>query len=206
MNAEVAQPEDDYLVLADGTKIGPDGKVIKDKTSDWREIPSPSVAQDLVVRARKSVEELPMPPEQMSGVGLVAFYTLFGLDDTNIAIALNGKLTESQIANIRRLSVYKDFMVTAKTNLLETAQEQVRELLSKHALNAANKIVEHAQAENDVLSFKASQDILDRAGHRPADIVEHRHKLEDSLHIVIEHKDDTSTVPYIDVTPENIDA
>jgi hypothetical protein len=201
----IAQDQDEFLVLADGTRIGQDGKVVKDPADDWRAIPSPSQAQEIVVRAQKRVEELPLPPERMTGVGLVAFYTLFGLNDTDIAIALNGALTEEQIGNIRKLSVYKEFMTTAKTNLLETAQEQVRDLLQQHALNAANKVISHAQSDNDVLSFKASQDILDRAGHRPADIVEHRHKLEDALHIVVEHKDDASNAPVIDVTAEHVD-
>jgi hypothetical protein len=202
----IAQDQDAFLVLKDGTKIAQDGKVIKDPAQDWREIPAPSKAQDIVVRAQKRVEELPLPPAQMSGVGLVAFYTLFGLSDQDISIAIDNKLTESQIANIRKLSVYKEFMEAAKSNLLESAQEQVRELLSQHAINAANKVITHAQSDNDVLSFKASQDILDRAGHRPADVIEHRHKLEDSLKIEIIHKDDTSNIPVIDVEAEHIDA
>jgi hypothetical protein len=203
----VAKHPEEPLILADGTKIDPSsGKVVRDTPSAWTEIPKPSEAQAIVVRARKSVNELPLPPQQMSGVGLVAFYTLFGLNDTDIAIALDGKLTEDQISNIRKLSVYKDFMASAKTNLLETANDQVRDLLQQHAMSAAMQVVEHAKSDNDVLSFKASQDILDRAGHRPADIVEHRHKLEDALHIVIERKDNSDAVPIIDVTPEIVDA
>lgn len=195
------------LTLADGTQIDPStGKPIREQSDAFIEVPSPSQAQELVVRAKRSVNELPMPPQQMNGVGLVAFYTLFGLNDTDIAIALDGKLTEDQVSNIRKLSVYKDFMASAKANLMETAQEQVRDLLGQHAIGAAKKVIEHAKGDNDVLSFKASQDILDRAGHRPADIVEHRHKLEDALHIVIEHKDDNRSVPMIDVTPEIVDA
>jgi hypothetical protein len=202
----VATSINEPLVLADGTMIDPStGKRVR-TDSVWTEVPKPSEAQAIVVRARKSVNELPMPPQQMNGVALVAFYTLFGLSDTDIAIALDGKLTEEQVANIRKLSVYKDFMASAKTNLLETANEQVRDLLQQHAMVAAKQVIEHAKSENDVLSFKASQDILDRAGHRPADIVEHRHKLEDALHIVVEHKDDNSQVPVIDIEAEHIDA
>jgi hypothetical protein len=197
----------DPLVLADGTQIDPStGKPIRTEGNRFIEVPSPSTAQQLVVRARRSVNELPMPPQQMNGVALVAFYTLFGLNDTDIAIALDGKLTEEQVGNIRKLSVYTDFMTNAKANLLESAQEQVRELLATHAHAAAKTIIDHAGSENDVLSFKASQDILDRAGHRPVDVVEHRHKMEDALHIVIERKDSNDAAPMIDVTPEMIDA
>jgi hypothetical protein len=202
----VAASFNEPLQLADGTLINPaNGKVIKD-TPSFFEVPAPSEAQAIVVRARKSVHDLPVPPAQMNGIALVAFYTLFGLNDTDIAIALDGKLTEDQIGNIRKLTVYKDFMTNAKQNLLESAQEQVRELLQQHAHGAAKKVIAAVDSENDVLSFKAAQDVLDRTGHRPADIVEHRHRLEDALHIVIEHKEDTSTLPVIDVVAEHIDA
>lgn len=203
MNAVVDDSE--FLVLADGTKIAPDGKVVKEPSSAWTEIPSPSKAQEIVVRARKSVNELPMPPQQMTAIGLVAFYTLFGLNDTDIAIALDGRLTEEQIKNIRGLTAYTDFMLTAKTNLLETETNTVRELFTEHAIGAAKQIIDIAKnGENEVIQFKASQDILDRAGHRPADIVEHRHKLEDALHIIVEKKDSADQVPVIDVTAEEI--
>lgn len=204
----VAQDQEEFLTLADGTKIGPDGKVMRDPNapSPWTEVPAPSEAQALVVRARKSVNELPLPPEKMSAVGLVAFYTLFGLNDTDIAIALDGRITEQQIENIRNLSAYQDFMKSARATFMETEQEAVRDIFSQHAAGAARQVVELAKdSDNDVLKFKASQDILDRAGHRPADIVEHRHKMEDALHIVIERKDNTAEIPAIDVTPEHVD-
>lgn len=203
----VAQDQDEFLRLADGTLIGPDGKVVRDPNapSPWTEVPSPSQAQQIVVRARKSVNELPLPPAKMSAVGLVAFYTLFGLGDTDIAIALEGRLTEVQIDNIRKTSAYNDFMKQAKASFMEAEQENVREIFADHAAGAAKQIIEHAKSDNDVLSFKASQDILDRAGHRPADIIEHRHKLEDALHIIIETKDGANDVPMIDVTPERLD-
>jgi hypothetical protein len=75
----------------------------------------------------------------------------------------------------------------------------------RHAKDAANKVIELAASDSEVLAFKASQDVLDRAGHRPADIVEHRVKMEDALNIVFIKKDETQEVPTIDVTPERIE-
>lgn len=200
--------DNEPLVLADGTEIDPSsGSVIKKHKSSMIVVPTPSEAQRIVARTRRTVAELPLPPRQLSGVALVAFYTLFGLPDNDISIALEGRLTVEQIKNIRDTDAYIEFMSTAKQNVVETQTEVVREIFEQHAKNAAHKIVELADSESDVLAFKASQDILDRAGHRPADIIEHRHKLEDALNIVYIQKkldEDIPTVDVIDVVAEEI--
>lgn len=197
---------DEPLELADGTKIDPaTGKVIRpDAGSQFIAVPSPSEAQKLVVRAKKGIGDLPLPPSQLSGVGLVAFYTLFGLSDVDIALALDNRITVPQIENIRESDAYIDFMRTAKSNIVNTEVDTVREIFQAQAHVAANKVVELATGENDVLAFKASQDILDRAGHRPADIVEHRHVMEDALHIVVTKRDETKQLPIIDADFEQI--
>lgn len=198
--------EDEPLVLADGTKIDPaSGKVIKDTPAKFISVPSPSEAQRIVSRTRKTVADLPLPPKNLSAVALVAFYTLFGLSDRDISIALEGKVTEEQINNVRELDAYREFMATAKDNILHTETETVRDIFQKNALHAASKVVQLATSDNDVLAFKASQDVLDRAGHRPADIVEHRHKMEDALNIVVIKKDETQQPPTIDVTPDSFE-
>ncbi len=200
-------PMDDApLILADGTKIDPtSGKVIRDIAAKFINVPSPSEAQRIVARTRKTVADLPLPPQRLGGVALVAFYTLFGLNDQDISIALDEKLTLEQITNIRSLTPYIEFMQVAKENILNTQQDTVREIFQQNAMGAANKIVELAQSEGEVLAFKASQDVLDRAGHRPADVVEHRHKMEDALHIVVTRRDENAQVPTLDVTPISVD-
>lgn len=193
------------LVLADGTEIDPSsGSVIKKNKDKMVAIPAPGEAQRIVARTRKTVAELPLPPQQLSGVALVAFYTLFGLGDNEISLALEGRLTVEQITNIRNTDAYIEFMSTAKQNIVETQTEVVRELFENHAKDAAHKIIKLADSENDVLAFKASQDVLDRAGHRPADIVEHRHKLEDALNIVYIEKKVGEAMPTIDITAEEV--
>ena len=196
--------QNEPLVLADGTKISPtDGRVIRENKT-LVAIPANGEAQRIVARARKSVAELPLPPKQLSGVALVSFYTLYGLQDQDIAVALDGQITVDQIKFIRKTDAYKEFMEVAKTNILHTETNTVRELFEENAKKAAEKIVQLADSEVDVLAFKASQDVLDRAGHRPADIVEHRHTLENSLHIVVTKKDETKDVPYIDVDVKEV--
>lgn len=202
----LADPEDDFLVLADGTKIQQStGEVVKEpKKSKWLEVPNADTAQALIVKARKSVADLPAPPAQLTGVALVAFYTLFGLSDVDIAIACDGKVTVEQIKRIRELDPYKQWMEHAKTNIIESSADKVRDLFQSQAINAATKIVETAETADGVLAFKASQDILDRAGHRPADIVEHRHRMEDAFHVIITKKGEGTELPVIDAAFEEI--
>lgn len=198
----LAASELEPLVLEDGTKIDPTtGKAIKTK---FVSVPSGREAQDIVLKTRKTVAELPLPPTQLSGVALVAFYTLFGLPNEQIAIAVDNKLTVPQIEQIKELDAYKEFISTAKANIIESSADAVRDKFQQHAVHAADKVIELAQSDNDVLAFKASQDVLDRAGHRPADVVEHKHAMSGGLEIVITRKDETVVVPTIDIIPEDV--
>lgn len=203
----LAESDLEPLILADGTRIDPTtGKAVKDRKSQrFIEVPNGSDAQALIIRTRKSVAELPLPPAQLGGVALVAFYTLFGLPDAEISVACDAQLTIEQIKKIRTLDAYKEFMSNAKTNILETASDQVRDVFQKHAVNAANRIVEFAESDNDVLAFTASKDLLDRAGHRPVDTIEHKHTMENALQIVVTRKDATVDVPMINITPDRMD-
>lgn len=197
----LAESELEPLVLADGTKIDPTtGKKVKNKPA-YIEVPSGTDAQALVVRTRRTVAELPAPPAQMHAVALVAFYTLFGLPDKEIAIAVDGRLTVSQIEQIKTSDAYISFMESAKTNIIETSSDQVRVLFQQNAIGAAQNIIEAAN-EGGVLGFKASQDLLDRAGHRPADIVEHKHSMNGGLQIVVTHKGLEPATPIIDMPEE----
>lgn len=200
----LAESDLEPLVLADGTKIDPTtGKRVQEKK--MVQVPSAREAQEIVLRAQRKASDLPAPPAQMAPVALVAFYTLYGLADKEIAIACDGKITVDQIKTIRSLDAYKDFMSQAKDNLLASEGDAVRNLIQQKSLAAANKIADLVDSENDVLSFKASQDVLDRAGHRPADIVEHKHSMENALQIVVTKKDNSlEQLPIIEADYANI--
>jgi hypothetical protein len=203
--AVLASNELEPLVLADGTKIDPTtGKKIVEKRPTYVEVPAPSTAQQMVIKANKSAADLPLPPKQMSAVGLVAFYTLFGLSDRDIALVVGNAMSVQQVQRIRELDVYKQFMEDAQKNILESERDNVRNMFQQHSRAAASKVIELANSDNDVLAFKASQDILDRAGHRPADVVEHRHRLENTLKIELIKRDDPKDIPIIEGDYETV--
>tara|TARA_R110000803_G_scaffold118785_1_gene187133 strand:- start:508 stop:705 length:198 start_codon:yes stop_codon:yes gene_type:complete len=54
-------------------------------------------------------------------------------------------------------------------------------------------------AKSDDLQLAAAKDILDRDGHRPADIVEHRHTIEGGLQIEYVDRKATNVLDGINV-------
>jgi len=132
----------------------------------------------------------------MNAVGAVLSYTLFGLDDEEIAIAT--KLTVEQVGRIKMGDAYTHMHEQIVRTVLDSETDVVRELLAKNAKRAASTMVEALDAGNRADRMAAAKDILDRSGHRPADVVEHRHRVDGGL--VIEYvRRDGDKVPTIDM-------
>lgn len=202
----LADPNDDILVLADGTRIvKASGTVVRDKKpSRFVEVPAGSDAQAIVAKTRRSIAEMPLPINQMNILSVCLTYTLYGLSDAEIAVA--AKLTVDQVKNIKKLSEYKDLSNNILQSILEHEAEDVRSFFKQKARTAAEKIIDLAESDNDVLAFKASQDVLDRAGFRPADVVEHKHTMENALQIEYVRRADPKDIPVIDLAPEEFNA
>lgn len=190
---------DDVITLADGTQIS--------TTTGQRVLPGhvvvPTNAEAVteVTRVRRKLADLPDVPEKMNIVAAVCSYYMFGLDDWEIAHALG--CTERQVQNIKLTEAFTDMMDMLQRNLIDGQAEGVRELLAKHASTAATTMVNELTSQNGQNRIVAAKDILDRAGHRPADIVEHRHKVEGGLTIEYVRKDDNE-LPDIELSAKDI--
>lgn len=186
------------LVLADGSMIDPTtGKVIKPKTNNYVEVPSARDAIKQITAVRRSINDLPAPPKQMNAISLVVMYHLFGLADEDIAIASG--LTVDQVGRIKMLEAFGTMLNNVSDSIVTQETDDIRQMIASKAKRAVHRIVETLEDEDNPNAFRAAQDILDRAGHRPADIVEHRHKMEGGLTIEYIKKDQTQTAPAIDV-------
>lgn len=179
----------DPLVLADGTKIDPQsGQAIKNKKSQGVQVPTAREAQALVVATRRRLEELPVAPKQMNALGLIAFYTMYGLSDDSIGLALS--LPTNQIERIKTQDIYRDIVNELRAQITAIEVQNVRGMLESASVDAARGIIQLAKDESDnALGLAAMRDILDRAGHRPNDVVEHRHRMEGALRIEIVKRD-----------------
>lgn len=190
------------LRLADGSVVLPSGKVMK-HNKQMVEVPSNCDAQRIVTATRRRIADLPSVPRTMNAVSVVLCYTLFGLADEEIAIATG--MTVEQVGRVKMLEAYGSMQQTIVQQINENDASTVRSLFVAQSRAAATKLVDLVENGEDSIALAAAKDVLDRAGHRPADVVEHRHKMEGGLTIEVRRKDDTVQTPVIDVTPEVID-
>lgn len=193
---------DNVITLADGRKIGANGREIKPQRP-MTAIPSNSEAKQIVVRANKRIADLPALPDKLNGISVILTYTLFGLAVEEIAIATG--LTIEQINVIREHDSYKTLLEIVHKNVTEYDADVVRKTLQQHTQAAATNIVNMMREMDPKVALKASQDILDRSGFRPVDVVEHRHKLEGTLKIIHVDKKSTADLPVIDIKKDILD-
>ena len=187
------------LILADGTKIDPvNGSVIHDEI--FVEVPNTETIKQEIVAARKRINDLPVPPKQMNTLSIILSYSLFGLNDDDISYVLS--ISKEELENIKSSDVYIELRKTLVQNILESDANDVRGMFVQQSQAAAgvmfNAMVDQANGVNTRMA--AAKDVLDRAGHRPADVVEHKHSLEGGL--TIEYVDNKTEIPVIDVTPK----
>lgn len=192
------------LHLADGRIVYPDGRVDGggDRVSaepQLVEVPTHAEAQRIVTAARRKLSELPEVPRTMNAIGAILSYTMFGLDDEEIAIATG--LNVDQIGRIKVGDPYTQMHEAIVRTVLDSETTVVRDLFIKNAKNAANVVVRAMEDGTRADRMAAARDILDRSGHRPADVVEHRHRMDGGLVIEIV-KRDTQQLPVIDMDVE----
>src|SRR5215831_4937785 len=147
------------LTLADGRKIDPaTGKLLKEKkTSSFVEIPAATEAQEIVAKSRRSVAELPVAPQQMNGLSLVCFYTMWGLSNQDIAIQIG--CTIDQVKSIKKLPEYHQLHQDIFRSVMETEANDVRGFFQQRAKDAATTIVNMIE-EGGALGLTAAKDVL----------------------------------------------
>lgn len=184
------------LELADGTFIDPSNGLPVQKEEEFVEVPSNTELLERAITVRRRLSDFPAPPKEMNMLSVVMSYTLYGLSDRDIAIATG--LTEEQVGSIKMLDIYKEYQNEILKGLLESDADAVRDLFVKGSHVAALKINNLVNSEDDTTAMSASKDVLDRAGHRPADIIEHRHRVEGGLTIEIVKRSD-KPIPTLDL-------
>jgi len=191
----MALPEhNEPLRLADGRLVYPGGN-IADPGAPARDGSDIAVGKPVVVR--RKLADLPVSPRQMTAIGAVLSYVLFGLEEEDVASATG--LSLAQVVAIRNSDPYRQLYEAAARTVLDGETDVVRELLAKNARRAANVMVDNLDAANRQDRMAAARDILDRSGHRPSDVVEHRHRMDGGLVIEIVKRDTSERMPTIDM-------
>jgi hypothetical protein len=187
------------LVLADGTMISPiDGDIVIEEV--LVEVPNTEEIKREITASRKRISDLPVPPDQMNTISIIIAYSLFGITDEDISNTLLVPL--EQLKTIKDSDIYTGLQDQFIKNIVTSDASNVRGMFEQKSANAAHKVFDLMESENETTRMVAAKDVLDRAGHRPADVIEHRHKMEGGLTIeYIEKKDD---IPTIDITPKEL--
>jgi hypothetical protein len=189
------------LVLADGTRIDPEaGTVMSDEI--LVEVPNTTEIKREIVAARKRISDLPVPPDQMNTLSVILSYSLFGISDDDISLTLS--IPMEQIEVIKKSDAYSTLQETFVKNITESDLSDVRGLFVQKSRGAAQIMFDVIDNPDVGVGTKmmAAKDVLDRAGQRPVDVIEHRMKLEGGLTIeYVEKKDD---IPTIDITPREL--
>jgi hypothetical protein len=187
------------LILADGTVINPEnGSVVIDEP--LVEVPNTEQIKREIVASRMRVSDLPVPPNQMNTLSVIISYSIMGVNDEDMSNTL--MIPQEQIAAIKLSDEYTLLRDALVNNIMSSDASNVRNMFVEGSRNAANLMVSVVNnAEMGIgTRMSAAKDVLDRAGQRPVDVVEHRHKMEGGL--TIEYVEKKDNVPTIDVTPE----
>ena len=183
------------LVLADGTIINPvDGSVVANSPALLIEIPNAEEAQRIVVAQRRRIADLPVPPKQLNTISVILTYSLMGVSDEDIGLQLG--LSPEQVGRVKMSDAYAEITQVCTKNIIESDKDHVRNMFVANAKHAANKTFELLGSKRSDVAQRAADSILDRAGLRAVDVVEHRHKVEGGLRI--EYVDKQDTVPTIE--------
>lgn len=160
---------------------------------------------------RVGLHELPADTKACTTAGIVYFYHMMGLSDLDIATATGLKL--SQVEMVKGLDLFTQIDARIRENITKLDFDSMRSRISEAAKKSMN-VMEDALDDDELdmkTKIKVAKDMLDRDGHRAADIVEHRHKMEGGLVIrVVEEKKQPDNLPNvhidksgaIDVEPE----
>jgi len=194
---------DEPLQLPDGTLLSTNGKIKRPArpAPGVVEIPTHDDARAIVMHTRRALADLPLPPKASNPVAIVLCYVLFGLGNTDIAIATG--LSEQQVIDIRMSDPFTAMYEHVRTSVIEKESENVRGFFNAASRAAAMRMTQlMSESDNDAVAQRAAADILDRSGHRPADVVEHRHKMDATLRIERYNKVETLPDTIIDLEIE----
>lgn len=173
------------IVLPNGTIVQ---KITPTNQQVVKKIKSNSQLQEEEARIRHRIDELPIQDSKMNTISVVLCYYMYGLSLHDISIIT--KLPIEQVQNIVMLPAFSEMMQNVTKSIIENDTNNVRDYIAQQSKKAANKITEIMETAPAKYALAAAQDILDRSGQRPVDVIEHINKLDGELRIVHITKDE----------------
>ena len=163
-------------------------------------VPSNTEAAGIIEGTRRKLADLPISPKHLNPIACICLYTLYGLDTQEISVATG--VPVDRVCSIRMSNEYAVMQRAVVDSVMETETGSVKDYIKKSADKAALKVVQQIGHANADVAYRASKDVLDRAGLRPNDVIEHRGRMDVGLVIELVDRAMDRDRPIIDMENE----
>lgn len=148
----------DPLVLADGMEIGPE--------TDGQEDDQPTAqlnSRTFKPTKKRTLKELPTKPMMINAIACAFMYTVLGVGDREIALALN--ITSQELIAVRKHPAYQECFEAVLDQFISVNSSLLQARLAAYGMTAVDNIIDiAATAKKDEVRLSANKDIADRAG------------------------------------------
>lgn len=159
----LARPGDPY--------VGPDGSILPPEPINRTpaiDLDTKIDARDFRPTARRALKDLPAPSDTINGVACVFMYTLLGIGDREISIAL--KITLEQVRQVREHSAYAECFELVIGEFINANSDNLQSRLAAYSHGALSQVASIAfLGEKESNKLRASVDLLDRGGFSKKD-------------------------------------
>ena len=168
MQSDVSNDLEVRLTLQDGSVVLNNGKVMKPMQAPQpavamsREIKSGREAAVILEKQSRKLGDLPDVPEKMNAFCAVITYSMLGLSDADIAVAL--KTSEQNIKKLKELDAYHQLVQMFDTTVFEDNKRAANHMLAKASERATRRMIEGIDSNREDIAIVAARDVMKLAG------------------------------------------
>lgn len=168
MPSDVSNDLEVRLTLQDGSVVLNNGKVMKPIQAPQpaaamsREITSGRQAAAILEKQSRKLGDLPDVPEKMNAFCAVITYSMLGLSDADIAIAL--KTSEQNVKKLKDLDAYHQLVQMFDTTVFEDNKRAANHMLAKASERATRRMIEGIDSQREDIAIVAARDVMKLAG------------------------------------------
>lgn len=156
------------LTLPDGSIVLNNGKVMKPVAAGQtavglsREIASARTSQRILSQMSRKLTDLPETPDKMNAMGAVIAYKMLGINDADIAIALN--TTEERIKLLCELDAFKQLEEMLDKSVIEDGKRAANNMIARSVTRATERMIEGIESDREDIAIVAARDIMKAGG------------------------------------------
>ena len=152
----------DVLILPNGVEISPDGTRRDPIAENATEILNARESVKLVQKIQRSIGDLPDVPENMNPVCCIMAYTAVGLNNDEIAKALNTNV--ENIERIKGLDIYNEFERMFDERIFDDEVRNARHIISRAQTRAATRMTGLIDSQSGDLALMAAAKTMSIGG------------------------------------------